>query len=196
MWENYQSVASCTSSTGDLAHNPGMCPDWELNWQPFGLQAGSQYNEPHLPGLFLLLIHLGVVLYESKASKKTQWKRKIIIRILNCYWWGWALFISPSSQYLIFYFFKWGYLYTYQWSLIFHIFKISTKSILLVIFPSLIFLPELSPAPHPCTENTSSFWKIPFYWIPFVLLVCFSYTPWVFLYICHFSLSACYLIKV
>ena len=18
--------------TGDLAHNPGMCPDWELNW--------------------------------------------------------------------------------------------------------------------------------------------------------------------
>ena len=24
--------------TGDLAHNPGMCPDWELNWQPFGSQ--------------------------------------------------------------------------------------------------------------------------------------------------------------
>ena len=23
----------------DLAHNPGMCPDWELNWRPFGLQA-------------------------------------------------------------------------------------------------------------------------------------------------------------
>ena len=21
--------------TGDLAHNPGMYPDWEVNWQPF-----------------------------------------------------------------------------------------------------------------------------------------------------------------
>ena len=24
--------------SGDLAHNPGMCPDWESNWVPFGLQ--------------------------------------------------------------------------------------------------------------------------------------------------------------
>ena len=24
--------------TGDLACNPGMCPDWELNRQPFDLQ--------------------------------------------------------------------------------------------------------------------------------------------------------------
>ena len=22
--------------TGDLACNPGLCPDWESNWQPFG----------------------------------------------------------------------------------------------------------------------------------------------------------------
>ena len=25
-------VASHTPPTGDLAHNPGMCPDWESNW--------------------------------------------------------------------------------------------------------------------------------------------------------------------
>ena len=25
-------VASCMPPTGDLARNPGMCPDWELNW--------------------------------------------------------------------------------------------------------------------------------------------------------------------
>ena len=43
-------VASCTLPTGDLAKNPGMCPDWELNQQPFGLQAGSQSTEPHQPG--------------------------------------------------------------------------------------------------------------------------------------------------
>ena len=30
---------------GDLAHNPG--PDWELNQQPFGLQAGAQSTATH-----------------------------------------------------------------------------------------------------------------------------------------------------
>ena len=25
-------VASHTSPTGDLAHDPGMCAEWELNW--------------------------------------------------------------------------------------------------------------------------------------------------------------------
>ena len=39
--------------TGNSAHNPGMCPDWESNWQPFGLQAGTQSTEPHQPGLYL-----------------------------------------------------------------------------------------------------------------------------------------------
>ena len=44
-------VASCTPPPRDLAHNPGMCPDWESNQQPFGLQAGAQSTEPHQPGL-------------------------------------------------------------------------------------------------------------------------------------------------
>ena len=35
-------VASHVAPTGDLACNPGMCPDWESNWRPFGLQAGAQ----------------------------------------------------------------------------------------------------------------------------------------------------------
>ena len=25
-------VASCTLPTGNMALNPGMCPDWESNW--------------------------------------------------------------------------------------------------------------------------------------------------------------------
>ena len=37
--------------TGDLASNPGMCPGWELNQQPFGLQAGAQSADPHQTGL-------------------------------------------------------------------------------------------------------------------------------------------------
>ena len=40
--------------TGDVAPNPGMCPDWELNQRPFSLQAGAQSTEPHQPGLHLL----------------------------------------------------------------------------------------------------------------------------------------------
>ena len=31
--------------TGDLACNPGMCPDWESNWWPFGPQACTQSTE-------------------------------------------------------------------------------------------------------------------------------------------------------
>ena len=29
-------VSSHAPPTGDLAHNIGMCPDWESNWQPVG----------------------------------------------------------------------------------------------------------------------------------------------------------------
>ena len=50
VWEINLLVASCTPPTEDLACNPGMCPDWELNWWPFSLQAGTQSTEPHQPG--------------------------------------------------------------------------------------------------------------------------------------------------
>ena len=43
-------VASQAPSTGDLAHNPAICSDWELNQQPFGSQACAQSTEPHQPG--------------------------------------------------------------------------------------------------------------------------------------------------
>ena len=42
-------VASHMPPTGDLAHNPGIHPDWESNWQPFGLQARTQSTDPHQP---------------------------------------------------------------------------------------------------------------------------------------------------
>ena len=46
-------VASCTPPIGDLAHNPGMCPDQESNQGPFGSQARAQSTETHQPGLLL-----------------------------------------------------------------------------------------------------------------------------------------------
>ena len=36
--------------TGDLACNPGMCPDWESHWRPFGSPASAQSTETHQPG--------------------------------------------------------------------------------------------------------------------------------------------------
>ena len=51
MQEIYQMVASRTPPPGDLSHNPGMCPDWESNQQPFGSQTGTQFTEPHQPAL-------------------------------------------------------------------------------------------------------------------------------------------------
>ena len=44
-------VASHVPPTRDLAHSPGMCPDWESNQWPFCSQAGTQSIEPHQPGL-------------------------------------------------------------------------------------------------------------------------------------------------
>ena len=46
-------VASCTPPTEDLAYNPGMYPDWELNQRPFGSQDGTQSTEPYQPGWYL-----------------------------------------------------------------------------------------------------------------------------------------------
>ena len=43
-------IASHLPPTGDLACNPGMCPEWESNQQLFGLQASAQSTEPHQPG--------------------------------------------------------------------------------------------------------------------------------------------------
>ena len=57
-------VASRKPTTGDLAHNPGMGPDWESNQWPFGLQAGAQSTEPRQPGLlfFFYCISLHYIL--------------------------------------------------------------------------------------------------------------------------------------
>ena len=43
-------VASYVPLVGDLACNPGLCPDRELNWRPFVSEAGAPSTEPHQPG--------------------------------------------------------------------------------------------------------------------------------------------------
>ena len=70
-------MCSCLSHTpsGDLALNPGMCPDWESNWWPFGLQAVLN----PLPGLLSLFF----------VSPLPQWQ--------NVSLWG-LFFIQGNKQ--------------------------------------------------------------------------------------------------
>ena len=42
----------------NLAHNPGMCPEGESNWLPFGSQSGAQSTEPRQPGLKIFLVEI------------------------------------------------------------------------------------------------------------------------------------------
>ena len=55
-------VAPCAPPIGDLACNPGMCPDWESNRRPFGLQACAQSTELTRQSGHLLL-RIGIVLF-------------------------------------------------------------------------------------------------------------------------------------
>ena len=66
--ERGKETSMCGCPIEDLAHNPGMCPDWELNQRPFGLQACTQSTEPHQPGVtfgILIMMCLGLVLFVS-----------------------------------------------------------------------------------------------------------------------------------
>ena len=67
-------VASHAPPAWDLACNPGMCPDWELNPPPFGLQAGTQPTEPHQAGRLLhtFLILTPYQMYHWQISSSIQ----------------------------------------------------------------------------------------------------------------------------
>ena len=54
--EKHQLVASQMPPTRDLAQNPGMCPDQELNWRPLDLEAGAQIAELHQPRPYFIIL--------------------------------------------------------------------------------------------------------------------------------------------
>lgn len=49
-------TASCTLPGGEWAHHLGMCPVWESNQQPFGIQDNAQPTEAHWPGLIAIIM--------------------------------------------------------------------------------------------------------------------------------------------
>ena len=55
---------------GGLAQNPGLCPNWELNLQPFSLQASAQSIEPYQPGIpYLLIRNININQYSLSFNK-------------------------------------------------------------------------------------------------------------------------------
>ena len=76
--EKHQCVfASHSPPTGDLAHNPGMFPDWESNQRPLGSQSGTQSTEPRQPGHALFFLSFSSLCLNLKYSEKGEepWKR-------------------------------------------------------------------------------------------------------------------------
>ena len=61
-------VASGAPPTADVAHNPGICPDWESNQWPFSSQAGTESTEPH---------QLNNDLFQGKENYKEYFQMKI-----------------------------------------------------------------------------------------------------------------------
>ena len=50
-------VASHVAPTGNLAYNPGMCPDWNQTGNPL-VHRPTQSTGPHQPGLIMVLIFI------------------------------------------------------------------------------------------------------------------------------------------
>ena len=110
--EKHQLVAFRMPLTGDLTCNPGMCPDWESNWWPFGLWACTQSNELHQPGLMLFflkwILFPGMLRDVSKLSLLFSWyifstPNTILTMIVA---WYCVLFYNCGSASSLFLFFK------------------------------------------------------------------------------------------
>ena len=68
--------------TRDLAHNPGMCPDWESNQRSFGPQAGALSTEPHQPGLSVFN-NGGDILIFPLCEELSSTERRVHVKCLR-----------------------------------------------------------------------------------------------------------------
>ena len=95
VWEKHPSAASPTPSTGDLAHNPGMCshPDQELNWRSFSLAHGTRPNPLSHTGPGTLFIYhyyiiwhiLYILLHPKYYHFPVSWKGKPYWGVLHSF---------------------------------------------------------------------------------------------------------------
>ena len=72
-------VATHMAPTEDLAHNPGMCPDWESSWQPFGSQPTlNPLSHTSQGGSYYFLIYL--LIWEREREEGEERQRNIYVR--------------------------------------------------------------------------------------------------------------------
>ena len=67
-------VASHAPPTGDLACNPGMCPEWEANQRPFGSQATPQSHTSQGTIYFQMLQQRHVYAYMYINTERQRWR--------------------------------------------------------------------------------------------------------------------------
>ena len=78
--------------SGDLAHNPGMCPDWESNQRLFVLQSCAQSTEPHQLGHHCFFREKG---RDKRDREKHRGERETLI---GCLPYAPQLGILPAAQ--------------------------------------------------------------------------------------------------
>ena len=76
MCERYiEWVASHMFPFENLACHPSMCPGWELNLQPVGLQASAQSTEPQQPGLVVFFLSETCICTYPCVFGRIFWKK-------------------------------------------------------------------------------------------------------------------------
>ena len=94
-------------STGDLACNPGMCPDWESNQWPFGSQAVLSPLSHTSQGLFLTKMLVVIPALHSGLTNglwSAGWKNCFISWMWQIRLWRWRKSTEPR-----------GWVFAYFW---------------------------------------------------------------------------------
>ena len=100
-------------SHGDLAFNPGMCPDWESNQQTLGSPASTQSTDPHQPGLSVQFLNVQFHLQSSSYGSPVVLAQYIFLLIglgphiknqlaiyISVYFW--TLYVCPYASTIVY----------------------------------------------------------------------------------------------
>ena len=91
-------VASRAPPTGDLVRNPGMGPDWESNWQPFGLQASTQSRAVALGFLICVTVKQSLTLPTTQGMVRTPLLSPVGLTFFIC---TMGIITVPASELMV-----------------------------------------------------------------------------------------------
>ena len=84
----WEMVASYIPPAGDLACNPGMCPDQESNLRPFASRARAQSTELHQPGVLYFYNDWQPCRFVYTSTTSNMWVMHcaMVLWQLPCHW--------------------------------------------------------------------------------------------------------------